>query len=74
MCKKISGKKQGIENTCKKSLVPTHILQNQKVPRTFMHFNNHAQKFTGPKYLDLDNPMQDYNFFLLLHVNKSQWI
>ena len=42
-----------------------HILQNPKVSSFVMGFNNHAQRFTEPNYLDVDNP---------LHNNKSQWI
>ena len=33
-----------------------HLLQNPKVPRNVMGFSNRAQRFTGPNYLDVDNP------------------
>ena len=32
-----------------------HLLQNPKVPKSVMGFNNHAQRSTPPYYLDVDN-------------------
>ena len=34
-----------------------HLLQNPKVPKNFMGFNNHAQRSTPPYYLNVDNPL-----------------
>ena len=34
-----------------------HLLQNRKVPKNVMGFNNHAQRSTPPYYLDVDNPL-----------------
>ena len=34
-----------------------HLLQNLKVPKSVMGFNNHAQRSTPPYYLDVDNPL-----------------
>ena len=34
----------------------SHILQNPKVSKNVMGFNNHAQRSTPPYYLDVDNP------------------
>ena len=31
------------------------LLQNPKVPKNVMGFNNHAQRSTPPYYLDVDN-------------------
>ena len=36
----------------------THLLQNPKVSKTVMGFNNHAQISTPPYYLDVDNKKQ----------------
>ena len=55
------------KNICNKSmhiiLVPSQryqdsrrLLQNPKVPRSVMGFSNHAQRFTGSNYLDVDSP------------------
>ena len=33
-----------------------HLLQNPKVSKSVMGFNNHAQRSTPPYYLDVDNP------------------
>ena len=33
-----------------------HLLQHPKVPKNVMDFNNRAQRFTTPYYLDVDNP------------------
>ena len=33
-----------------------HLLQNPQDPKKVMGFSNHAQIFTGPNYLDVDNP------------------
>ena len=35
-----------------------HLLQNPKVPKNVMGFNNHAQRSTPPYNLDVDNPFQ----------------
>ena len=32
------------------------LLQNPKVSKNVMGFNNHAQRSTPPYYLDVDNP------------------
>ena len=40
-----------------------HLLQNPKVLKSIMSFNNHAQSFTGPIYLDEENHM----------TNSAQW-
>ena len=34
-----------------------HILQNPKVSKNVMGFNNHAQRSTPPYYLEVDNPL-----------------
>ena len=34
-----------------------HLLQNPKVSKSVMCFNNHAQRSTPPYYLDVDNPL-----------------
>ena len=34
---------------------PWHILQNPKLPKNIIGFSSHAQKFTGPNYLDVDS-------------------
>ena len=55
-----------MKNISKKSryviLVPSQIyqdfwqhLKNPKVPKIAMGFSNHAQRFTSPYYLDVDN-------------------
>ena len=46
-----------------------HILQNPKVSKSIMGFNNQAQRSTPPYYLDVDNP---FNFFLIIVSNKSK--
>ena len=35
-----------------------HLLQNPKIPKNAMGFNNHAQRSTQPYYLDVDNPFE----------------
>ena len=35
-----------------------HLLQNPKVSKNIMGFNNHAQRSTPPYYLDVDNPFK----------------
>ena len=56
-----------MKNISKKStyiiLVPSQryqdfrqLLQNPKVPQIVLGFSIHAQKFTPPYYLDVDNP------------------
>ena len=35
-----------------------HLLQNPKVSKNVMGFNNHAQRSTPPYYLDVDNPLK----------------
>ena len=34
-----------------------HLLQNPKVSKNVMGFNNHAKISTPPYYLDVDNPL-----------------
>ena len=34
-----------------------HLLQNPKVSKNIMGFNNHEQKSTPPYYQDVDNPL-----------------
>ena len=34
-----------------------HFLQNTKVSKNVMGFNNHTQRSTPPYYLDVDNPL-----------------
>ena len=34
-----------------------HLLQNPKVSKIVMGFNNHAERSTPPYYLDADNPL-----------------
>ena len=36
-----------------------HLLQNPTVPNYVMSFSNHAQRFTGSNYLDVDSPLYD---------------
>ena len=43
------------------------LLQNQKVPKIVLGFSNHAQRFTQPYYLDVDNP-----FHQTLNVTKIE--
>ena len=43
-----------------------HLLQNPKVPRTVMGFNNRAQRFTGSNYLDVDSPLVITTFRFLI--------
>ena len=47
-----------------------HLLQNPKVSKNVMGFNNHAQRSTSPYYLDVDNPLGKnapvYNLYLFL--------
>ena len=33
------------------------LLQNPKVPKNVMGFNNHAQRSTPPYYLDVESPL-----------------
>ena len=33
------------------------LLKNPKVPEIVLGFSNHAQRFTQPYYLDVDNPL-----------------
>ena len=45
-----------------------HLLQNPKVPKYVMGFNNHAQRSTPPYYMDVDDPFntvskQNVTFF-----------
>ena len=35
-----------------------HILQNPTVPNYVMGFSDRTQRFTGPNYLDVDNPFK----------------
>ena len=37
--------------------VKTHLLQNPKVPKNVIGFNNHAERSTPPYHLDIDNPL-----------------
>ena len=34
-----------------------HLLQNLTVPKYVIGFSNHAQRFTGSNYLDVDSPL-----------------
>ena len=34
-----------------------HLLRNPKAPKSVMGFNNHAQRFTGSNYFDVDSPL-----------------
>ena len=34
-----------------------HILRNPKLPRNVMGFSYRTQRFTGPNYMDVDNPL-----------------
>ena len=34
------------------------LLQNLKFPKNVLGFSNHAQRFTPPYYLDVDNPFR----------------
>ena len=36
--------------------VSRHNFQNPEVPNTVMGFSNHTKRYTGPNYLDVDNP------------------
>ena len=36
----------------------SHLLQNPKVFKNVMGFNNNAQRSTPPFYLDVDNPLR----------------
>ena len=38
-----------------------YVLQNPTGPNYVMSFNNHAQRFTGSNYLDVDNPFEANN-------------
>ena len=38
-----------------------HLLQNPKVFKTIVGFNNHAQRSTPPYYLNVDNPFEKIN-------------
>ena len=38
-----------------------HLLQNPKVSKSVMGFNNYAQRSTPPYYLDVDNPFVSLN-------------
>ena len=42
------------------------LLQNPKVPKIVLGFSNHAQGFTPPYYLDVDNPFWHLNHLLML--------
>ena len=33
------------------------LLQNPKFPKNVLGFSNHAQRFTPPYYLNVDNPL-----------------
>ena len=46
------------------------LLQNPKVPKIVLGFSNHAQRFTPPYYLDVDNPF----VFLSLCHTVSFWV
>ena len=35
-----------------------HLLQNPTDPNYVMSFSNHAQRFTGSNYLDVDSPLK----------------
>ena len=35
-----------------------HLLQNPKVSKNGLRFNNHAQRSTPPYHLDVDNPFE----------------
>ena len=39
-----------------------HLLQNPKVSKNVMGFNNHIQRSTPPYYLDVDNPLPNSCF------------
>ena len=36
-----------------------HLLQNPKVSKNVIGFNNHTQRSTPPYYLDVDNPLEE---------------
>ena len=42
-----------------------HLLQNPKVPKNIMGFNNHAQRSTTPYYLELDNLFTIFGQFMV---------
>ena len=47
-----------------------HLLQNPKVSKSIMGFNNQAQRSTPPYYLDVDNPfMTNSTYYLLDAMN-----
>ena len=49
-----------------------HLLQNPKVSKNVMGFNNHAQRSTPPYYLDVDNPFR-LGETSTRYMSKSKW-
>ena len=43
-----------------------HLLQNPKVPKNVMGFNNHALKCTPPYHLDVDNPLKKIYIYIYI--------
>ena len=48
-----------------------HLLQNPKVSKNAMGFNNHAQRSTPPYFLDVDNPFQTIHKQILSNQGKN---
>ena len=42
------------------------LLQNPKFHKNVLGFSNHAQRFTPPHYLDVDNPFKVKGFWIFL--------
>ena len=48
------------------------LLQNTKVPKIVLGFSNHAQRFTPPYYLNVDNPFRINRNYLLKEYKKGK--
>ena len=47
------------------------LLQNQKTPQNVLGFSNHAQRFTPPYYLDVDNPFESFSKCEIQRLKKN---
>ena len=58
IAKHMQKKAQAYLVPCQRYQDSRHLLQNPKLPRNVMGFNNCAQRFTGSNYLDEDSPLR----------------
>ena len=54
-----------------------HLLQNLTIPNYVMGFSNHAQRFTGSNYLDVDSPLvnrlKSFTIYIIKNHRGGGW-